>query len=1033
MTPSEQLPTGTVTFLFTDIEGSTNLAQKYPDALPELLDRHNAILQDCIRGNHGVVFRMAGDAFCAAFPTPGDAFAAALTGQRELQTESWQPVPVMVRMGLHTGEARTRPAGSEMDPYIGYLTLTRVQRVMASAHGGQVLLSNATATMVRESLPPDVSLRDLGPHRLKGLPDPEPLWQVVAPDLRTDFSSLATLDAIPSNLPVVLSRLVGRTRELAEVKQRLAQNRLVTLLGPGGTGKTRLSLQVGADLMSEFGDRVYFIDLAPTRDAEAVLVEIGRVIGLRESSDAPLLQELKAYIGNKKMLLLMDNFEQVMVAAPVVAELVRDCPELRMLVTSREALHVRGEQVLPIPPLSLPRIDAKRLTVEQVGQFEAVQLFMDRARAVQPDLELTQENAQAITEICLRLDGLPLAIELATARLNVLTPQAMAERLGNRLKLLRGGALDLPTRQQTLQSTIGWSYEMLDASEQALFKFLSVFNGATLEAIEKVAGRVTQPELAGLDILDGVDSLGDKSLLQQTEVIEGQARLRMLETIREFAAARLDETPELREAARRAHATYFADFTKGQFELLRSSGRERAIQRLTVDLENIKIGWRYWVALQDLEQLGKFTNTLWMLYDARGWYHETIQLINDLLRVLGSTVSTPERAREEIVLQTGLARALLAATGFTPEVEKAYARALELCETVGEVPQIFPVMRGLAFFYILRGEYDRGIEMGKRMLEVAERQDDVEMRIAGHLVVGENLASAGDVTLGMEHLDRVIALFAQNQLTPGRAGVGSSPGVVAHVISALFLWIIGFPDQARKRAKDGVELAQKLDHPFSLTYARYHYAFLLIWLREYALAEEQGRIVMDLADEYDFQLWSAAGGCVRGAAMAEMGFGDEGLALIERGIAAYRGPKSPPVFLPLLLWMNAAAYLAVGRAADGVPLLKEAAQIGSSFESALMNSEFMTLMGQLMVSISPEQAAEGQQWLAQSLDNARQVGATMLELRAAIPLSRILQSQGKRQEARRVLSDVYSKFTEGFETADLKSAAELLAELSREA
>src|SRR5262249_33520250 len=342
------LPSGTVTFLFTDIEGSTDLAHKFPEALPALLARHHAILRGVIEAHRGSVFQIVGDSFASAFHTASDALAAALEGQRLLYAEAWHPAPIRVRMGLHSGAAQAKGLDNFGRPYEGYATLARVARVMSLAHGGQILLSNATSELVRETLPSDISLRDMGAHNLKGFTSPERLWQVVAPDLPQNFAPLPTLDTAPSNLPGTLSRLVGRAHELAEVKERLMQTRLLTLLGPGGTGKTRLALQAAADLRDEFQDHVYFVDLAASRDPESVLVAIAHTIGVREKSDKLLLDDLKGQIKDRKMLSLLDNFEQVTVAAPTMAELLRDCPKLQMLVTSREALHVRGENVFPV-------------------------------------------------------------------------------------------------------------------------------------------------------------------------------------------------------------------------------------------------------------------------------------------------------------------------------------------------------------------------------------------------------------------------------------------------------------------------------------------------------------------------------------------------------------------------------------------------------------------------------------------------------------------------------------------------------------
>lgn len=1023
------LPSGTVTFLFTDIEGSTNLAEQYPGALPALLARHNAILQQAIESNHGQIFRMAGDAFCAAFRTPGDALNAALRAQRELQHEPWNPAPVRVRMGIHTGEARTTHTNTELDPYVGYLTLTRVSRVMSTAHGGQILLSNPTAILVRGELAADVSLRDMGQHKLKGLLHREPLWQLVVPDLPQVFPPLQTLDTIPSNLPTALNRLIGRERELQEVKERLAETRLLTLLGPGGTGKTRLALQVAADLTGHFEDRVYFVDLAASRDSEAVLAAIGRTVGLRENSDTPLLEELKGHIQQKKMLSVLDNFEQVTVAAPAMVDLLRDCPELKMLVTSREALHVRGENVFPVPPLALPQIESKHLSLEQLAESEAVQLFVERARAVKPDFQLTAENAQTVAEICVRLDGLPLAIELATARLTVFTPRALGERLGNRLNLLRGGARDLPARQQTLRDTIDWSYELLDAGEQNLFSLLSVFSGATFEAIEAVSSQVKRFDDSGFDVFEGVSSLIDKSLLRQTEQGNKEPRFRMLETIREFAAARLKEDIEFSAVVHRAHATFFADFTYRQWEHLAGEARETTLDALATELENIQTAWRFWTAEGNLEQLGKFTDTLWFLFDTRGWYHATVRLTSDLLQVLSSTVSTPERARQEIILQTSLARALLVTKGYSEEVEQAYARALELCQSAGEIPQLFPVLRGLSSFYLLRAEHDKGIEVGHRILELAERLDDIDMKVEGHLVLGENLGSLYGPRAGLEHLEMAIAAYDPNRKHARRLGLGTNAGVAGRTVSAMHLWLLGFPERAHIRIIDAVALARKLGHPFSLTYAMFHYSFLHLWMGQVEIAQEYARSVMELADEHEFPVWSAVGSCVRGAALVRMASKEQGLQLLEQGLTVYRGLKSPPVFLPLLLLLHARA-LGASQPADGLRVLNEALQVAAARSSQVLASEFLTLKGELLYAVSSDNAADAEAWFSQAVDNARQVNAPMLELRAAMLLSRLWHKQGKTEPAFLVLRGAYEKIAEGFTFPDLQQARALLAELS---
>jgi predicted ATPase len=838
-----------------------------------------------------------------------------------------------------------------------------------------------------------------------------------------------------NNLPVQPTPFIGRQAEVAAVKNLLIRDpqgqgvRLVTLTGPGGTGKTRLALQVSVELLDHFTDGVYFVDLAPIREPEAVLAAIARTVGLRES-DRPLLDELKDQLRSRTMLLLLDNFEQVTSAAPLVGELLQDCAHLKLLVTSREALHLRSEHIHPVPPLGLPLANLRQQTVEQLTQYEAVRLFIERVLAVKPDFEVTNENAPAIAEICFRLDGLPLAIELAAARIKMFSPQSLLERLGSGLKLLRGGARDLPVRQQTLRDTIDWSYELLDHGEQRLFALLSVFASCTFEETERVAGEITNLDGTGMDVLDGLTSLVDKSLIRQTDQGTGEPRLLMLETIREYATERLEQDSEFSAAARRAHATYFANFAQRQWERLTGDKREVALAEMESELENLRTAWRYWVADGNLEQLQKVMDSLWLLYDVRGWYHAMVGLTGDLLNVLASTPSTPERAQQEIMLQTSLARALLATKGYTEEVEQAYARALALCESAGEIPQLFPVLRGLASFYILRTEYDKAIQMGERILHLAERLGDIDMQVEGHMVLGYNLAFVEDPQTGLDHLEKAIALYDPGRPRVRRLGLGTNPGVIILTVSALFLWMMGYPDRARQRAADGITLAQKLGHAYSSAYAQFHHGLLHLWLRNPEIAHERAQAVLNLADEHGFQIWSAVGNCLRGAALVGMGSIETGLALIEQGMNTYRVLKTPPVFWPLLLYLCAGAYRAASRPEEGLLFLKEAIEFETKGSAKVLVSEFLTLQGELLLALSSDHAAEAESCYQQALDNAQEVHASLLELRAAIRLSRLWKDQGKREQARKLLSDAYAKITEGFTAADLKEAAALLADLS---
>jgi predicted ATPase len=831
----------------------------------------------------------------------------------------------------------------------------------------------------------------------------------------------------PSNLPASLDRFVGRTHELREVKDRLGRARLLTLVGTGGTGKTRLALQAATDLRDDFEDRVYFVDLAASRDLESVLSVTARAIGLREASNRPLLDDLKQQMGTQKMLLLLDNFEQVTTAAPTMAELLRECPELKQLVTSREVLHVSGENVFPVPPLALPESDVEHVSVAQLAHSEAIQLFVERAQAVNPDFRLTEENARAVAELCVGLDGLPLAIELATARLGLFSPQALVERLGNRLKLLRGGARDAPVRQQTLRDTIAWSYEMLDWGEQRLFELLSVFSGATLEAVEDAASRVEG--LAEVDAVDGLSSLVDKSLIRRMDHSDAESRFSMLETIREFATAQLGEDPESSAAVRRAHAAHFADWTQRAWERLTGDERDTASEQMVADIDNIRTAWSYWFAERNLEQLSKFTDSLWLLYDARGWYHATVSLTTDLLELLSSTPSTPERVLEQITLQTSLARALLALKGYTLEVEEAYTRALELCEGEGEIPQLLPVLRGLSSFYIYRAEFEKGARLGEQMLSLAERYDDESARVEGHLVLGANLALANRLQPGMEHLERGIAAYDPERHGVARFQLGNNPGVACFTTSALVLWMLGFPDRARDRANDAIGLSRRLHHPSSMAYAQFHAGLIDLWSRDDERAHERAQAVLDIAEEYEFPIWVAIGSCLQGAALAGIGSADEGLALIERAMNTYQRLRTPPVFWPLLLYLQAGACGLAGRPGDALTLLAEAMDIAMQKPGQTLWSEFFQLKGDLLLAVSTDNAAEAESWYQRAVDTAAEVQAPMLQLRAALRLGRLWCEQGKPDSARQLLSDAYERLTEGFSTADLREARALLDDL----
>ena len=508
-----ELPTGTVTLLFTDIEGSTRLLRRVGDAYADLLAEHRRLLTHAFEHHGGTIVDSEGDAFFVAFASARDAVAGAEAGQRALIGHPWPgEEELRVRMGLHTGEPRLVDGR-----YVG-LDVHHAARLMAAGHGGQVLVSESTRALLDDGS----RLRDLGEHRLKDLSHPQRLYQLEVDGLPTAFPPLKTLDNRPTNLPVQPNELIGRERELEEAEALLSNGlRVLTLTGPGGTGKTRLALQLAAHVVEEFPDGVFFVSLAPVRDWELVAPTIARTLGLREQPGETVLETLDGYLGDKELLLVLDNFEQVLAAAPAVAGLCASASRLKLLVTSRTPLRLSGERTYPVPPLELA---------------ESVRLFAARAHAAALDFDVTEENEDAVAGICRRLDGLPLAIELAATRIRSLPPPALLRRLDQRLKLLTGGAQDLDERQRTLRATIDWSYELLPQAERDLFARLGVFvGGSRLDAAEALCGAIE------IDVLDGLQSLVEKSLLRQRPDPDGEPRFWMLETIREFALGLLDE------------------------------------------------------------------------------------------------------------------------------------------------------------------------------------------------------------------------------------------------------------------------------------------------------------------------------------------------------------------------------------------------------------------------------------------------------------------------------------------------------------
>jgi predicted ATPase/class 3 adenylate cyclase len=701
---SRGLPSGTITLLFTDIEGSTRLLQQLGARYEAVLADYRRLMRTAIEQWGGYEVDTQGDAFFVAFTRATNAVSAAMDAQRALASHAFPGgVAVRVRMGLHTGEPQRSAEG-----YVG-LDVHHAARIMSAGHGGQVLLSQTTRDLVQRDLPDGVSLQDLGAHRLKDLQHPSHLFQLVMAGLPAAFPPLKTLDASHHNLPVQPTPFIGREQEVGAVQHLLARDgvRLLTLTGPGGTGKTRLALQVAAELSDAFPDGVFFVDLAPISDPALVVPTIAQTLGVKEVAEHPLLELVSAFLREKQVLLLLDNFEQVVEAAEQVSALLASCPQLKVLVTSREVLHVRGEQEFAVPPLALP--DPKRLPdLLALSQNEAVALFIQRAQAASPKFQLTRVNATAITEICIRLDGLPLAIELAAARIKLLPPQALLARLDQRLAVLTSGARDVPERHQTLHNTIEWSYHLLNEYEQRLFQRLSVFvGGCTLEAAEAVCAALGEGD-AARSVFDGMASLIDKSFLRQSEPEGQEPRLLMLETIREYGWERLNESGELEEI-RHAHAAYYLHLAEHIDPHLRSAQQGVWLARLRAEHDNLRAALRWSIDHGEKEMALRLGGALWYFWELCGPWGEGRAFLE---QALAASEGVAEAVRAKAL---GGASVLMGNLGDFEQAIALGQQSLALFRKLGERPGTALSLYSLGTMAWLRGN----LEPARSLLEEA--------------------------------------------------------------------------------------------------------------------------------------------------------------------------------------------------------------------------------------------------------------------------------------------------------------------------
>jgi predicted ATPase/class 3 adenylate cyclase len=824
----KNLPTGTVSFLFTDIEGSTRLAREHPDAMPALLARHDELLKQAIEAYNGFVFQVAGDSFCAAFQQAEEALHAALQAQRSLHREDWAPASLRVRMGIHTGKADLQENGN----YSGYLTLSHVQRLMSAASGGQVLLSFATQELVRRVLPEGVSLRDMGVQRLKDLTEPEPIYQLVVADLPSEFPPLKTLNLYEHNLPAQMTSFIGREREMAEILQALRTNRLVTLTGSGGAGKSRLNLQVGMDCLPQFPDGVWLVELAPVSDPALVPQVLLPIFNLREDSHRTVLEILIDYLREKTLLLILDNCEHLIEACAQLSDsLLQACPALRILASSREALGITGEVAYPVPSLSTPN-PANLPSIDKLQRMDSIRLFIERAAAVKPGFALTPDNAASLAQICFRLDGIPLAIELAASRAKVLSPEQIAARLDDRFRFLTGGSRTALPRQQTLRATIDWSYSLLSEPEMTLFRRLAVFVGGwTLEAAEAVCGGAVND----VDVLDLLTRLVDKSLVF-TEDTGGETRYHRLETIRQYSREKFLETDEV-DTVRDRHLDFFVRFAELVDEKLKSGDQVLWQKRMAAEQDNLRAALE-WGLSQDPDsalRIAGAANLFWTAggYSAEGfrWTQRALEQVERSPLPYGMTNEHRLVARARAL--RGLTRLYLS-LGDNANAKRVAEESVALYRQSQD-------RRGLAFALVILA-YPLEF-LGERLQAEAALHESYSIaRAEGDVyVICRSLNRLARVILALYHdLDLSQGYIEESIRLAREAGLRSQEAQASEILGLIAIQRNN-PEAARALLKESVRIYQEIGATFNVILEKSNLAHLERNLGNYADALEYYR------------------------------------------------------------------------------------------------------------------------------------------------------------------------------------------------
>ena len=850
----QDLPTGTVTFLFTDIEASTRLLQQLGDRYADVLAEHQRLLRSAFKENGGHEVDTQGDAFFVSFASAKDAVNAAIASQKAITGHPWpDDASILVRMGLHTGEPLRTDTG-----YVG-MDVHRSARICSAGHGGQILLSQATRVLVENDLPEGVSLGDLGEHRLKDLQHPERISQLLPPDSSTDFLPLKSLDNLPNNLPLQLTSFIGREKEIPEVKELLAKTRLLTLTGSGGCGKTRLALQVVADLVDEFPDGAWVVELASLSDPGLVTQETASVLGVREGQGVSLLDSLSSYLKSRQTLLLLNNCEHLIEACITLTDtLLRACPNLKILVASREALSIAGESTYKVPSLSLPN-PKNTTSVENLTIYEAVRLFIDRAAAAVSTFTLTDSNALAVAQICHRLDGIPLAIELAAARIKVLSAEEIMARLDDRFRLLTGGSRTALPRQQTLRAAIDWSYNLLSEEEGALINRLSVFMGGwTLAAAEVIC---SGQGIEDYEVLDLLTNLVEKSLVV-TEEEGGKTRYHLLETVRQYARDKLLESGES-ESLRNRHLDWYLELAeRAEPEL---EGHDQIVwkDRLELELDNLRtaLEWslgsgeevkaRQAVSLRLAGALGRFW--AWRDYysEGREWMETALSKGTKVANSGASASTMTMSARAKTLYGAGL---LAWAQGDHGRATTVYEESLALYQELEDKQGIANSLNGIGWLAGYQGDYSQSVALGEEALTLFRELDDKQG-------IARSLGFLGNLVLEQGDYERAIELGKESLALQQELGKNGWI-ILPTLILGRGAYLQGDYERAAELFEEHLELCRESEWKRGIAVMLFHLGAVVLRQGNYgraaALFEESLTLSRDLGDKRNI-VWGLEG------------------------------------------------------------------------------------------------------------------------------------------------------------------------------